>query len=249
MRRQGWLLAVAVGLCNSLVPACTHLATNAAPVQTTAKGDDFPPAVVQASPYHPPPNTFRRDARTEDGPSTTQPVNYPAPYRPEPPPLPALSPPAETPPEIIPVVHTLTGPAPMETPEEPLVTALRCYLNKHPADAIEALKRYDKPNQDVLIGLVPLAAGLTERNVTDATPQDLAHLLDRINNAVTPLRPRAALDIEKICFCREIKTFGVYDPWPEDHAFQAGVEDRPGELVQVYVELRNFTSEVQGPFY
>ena len=53
---------------------------------------------------------------------------------------------------------------------------------------------------------------------------------------------RAALDIEKICFCREIKTFGVYDPWPEDHAFQAGVEDRPGELVQVYVELRNFTS-------
>src|SRR5207248_8575554 len=138
---------------------------------------------------------------------TIKPIYYPAPV-PEPleSSVPMLPPPmivTEAVPEILPVVHTRSMPE--EKPEEPLVTALRCYLNKHPADALEALKRYDKPNQDVLIGLVPLAARLTERNVTDATPQDLAHLLDRINNAVTPLRPRAALDIEKICFCREIK--------------------------------------------
>lgn len=50
-------------------------------------------------------------------------------------------------------------------------------------------------------------------------------------------------------FCRRIRRFGDYDPLPADHAFQAGAGDRPGDFVQVYVELRNFTCCKHGPFY
>src|SRR5262249_13029809 len=34
--------------------------------------------------------------------------------------------------------------------EEPLLAALRCVLDKRPAEALEWLQRYDKPNQDLL---------------------------------------------------------------------------------------------------
>src|SRR5438270_13343669 len=96
MRRQGWLLAVAAGLCNGLVPACSHLATNAGsagPAQAAAKkGDDAPPASKQDSPYHALAGTGR-----DEGPSIIKPVFYQAPAveRPEPPPLPPLPPPEE----------------------------------------------------------------------------------------------------------------------------------------------------------
>src|SRR5436309_16054931 len=87
MRRQGWLLTIAAGLCNGLVPGCTHLATNAgtaSPVQSAAKGADSPSAPGQASPYHPLSTTVAgHDSRGGDGPTTIKPIYYPAPV-PEP---------------------------------------------------------------------------------------------------------------------------------------------------------------------
>src|SRR5262249_34569352 len=36
---------------------------------------------------------------------------------------------------------------------------------------------------------------------------------------------------------------------PENHTFQAGAPGKPGELVQLYVELRNFCSEPRSPYH
>jgi hypothetical protein len=55
--------------------------------------------------------------------------------------------------------------------------------------------------------------------------------------------------LEKVCFCRQIDNFGKYEPLPPDHPFRAGCGDRPGEFVQVYVELKNVTSRPCGPVY
>src|SRR5262249_36597033 len=61
------------------------------------------------------------------------------------------------------------------------------------------------------------------------------------------LRGRAPLELKRLCFCRLIDGFGMYEPLPPDHAFQAG------EGVQVYVEVRNFLSTCidssRGPAY
>src|SRR5205807_2620336 len=64
---------------------------------------------------------------------------------------------------------------PLDDP--PLVAALRCYLDRRPGDAIKWLERYERPNQDLLVGLLPLAARLTEGNLEKATPEEAAAML------------------------------------------------------------------------
>ena len=60
-------------------------------------------------------------------------------------------------------------------------------------------------------------------------------MLEELNSVMMPLRSQAALVIEKICFCQRIETFGIYEPLPADHRF------RPGDLVHIYAEVRNFS--------
>jgi hypothetical protein len=123
------------------------------------------------------------------------------------------------------------------------VAALRCYLDKRPAEAVAWLERYDPRNQELLLGLLPLAARLTQEDVRQASPQEAAALVAQLESLTAPLRPLAGITIGKMYFCRSIEKFGVFEPLPDDHVF------RPGEPVQVYVELRNFTSRPSGHTY
>jgi hypothetical protein len=136
---------------------------------------------------------------------------------------------------------------PTPTPDEPLVVALRELLNRHPAEALEQLRQYDPTDQELLRCLLPLAAHVARGGLEHAAPGEVSDVLDQLHGLERSLAPRAALRIDKMCFCRQIEDFGKYTRLPEDHAFSAGLEDQPGELVQVYVELRNFASEPSGP--
>jgi hypothetical protein len=144
--------------------------------------------------------------------------------------------PADPVPIAVPVVEA--KPKPVE--DAPVIMALRCLLNKRPAEAVAWVERYDKPSQELLLFLLPLAARLTEGGLQKADPAEVAHVVDQLEIATNELRPRAALTIEKMCFCWHIKEFGVYRPLPSDPEF------RPGELVQIYAELQNFTDEPHG---
>ena len=74
-------------------------------------------------------------------------------------------------------------------------------------------------------------------------------MLEQLRTLEGVLRPRAVLALDQVCFCRKVKDFGHYDPWPDNHVFQAGTADQHGERMQVYVEVRNFASRLNGPLY
>ncbi len=164
----------------------------------------------------------------------------------------APEPPPPPPPEVKPALAAFpAGPPPPapRPPDAPLVAALRCVLEKHPAEALPPLQCYDKADQEMLLVLLPLAARVGEGGLERISPEEMAAIVDQLHALALALRPRAALTLDKMCFCRQINNFGQYEPLPPDHPFQAGGGDRLGERVQVYVEVKNFTSRPCGPVY
>jgi hypothetical protein len=142
---------------------------------------------------------------------------------------------AELPPIALPRPEPLSRPA----QEVPLIAALRCFLDKRPDDAIAYLDHYDKPNQEVLLGVLPFLVRLTEQSLTQVSPREVAEIVNQLDTLQAPLEPHAELTIEKLCFCSAIDRFGVYQRLPDDRAF------RPGEWVQIYVEPKHFSSELR----
>lgn len=124
------------------------------------------------------------------------------------------------------------------TADPPLIDALRCFMvEKRPDAALDVLKRYDPENQNILLHLLPLTVRMTEGSLSQADPQEVATILDQLQGLMLALRPRAALVMDKACFCRQVRKFGVYEALAERPAF------RQGDLVEVYCELRNVSCE------
>jgi hypothetical protein len=121
--------------------------------------------------------------------------------------------------------------------DPPLVAALRCFVEKRPADAVVFLDHLDRTSQEMLLSLLPFAARLSESGPQRFSPQEAAAALAQLNNIETPLRQQAPLCIKKMCFCKNIKKYGVYDALPNEPTLH------PGDYVKVYAELQNFTSE------
>jgi len=114
---------------------------------------------------------------------------------------------------------------------------------KSPEEAIHQLMKYDKQTQDVLLPLLPLVARVSAGGLDRADPQELTLVMEQLESTLAALRPRAPFLLERMCFCREIGGYGNYLPLPADYTF------RPGELVEVYVEPRWFSSQRQGQHY
>jgi hypothetical protein len=131
----------------------------------------------------------------------------------------------------------------VKSEEPPLLAALRCMLDKHPEEAVARLKGYDKPNQDLMLGLLALMACLSEKNLEKSDPCEAALIVDQLHSLLVPLPSWVPLVIDQMGFCRRIEKYGVYEPLLEGHEF------RPGELVQIYVELRNFSTERRDRFF
>jgi len=122
--------------------------------------------------------------------------------------------------------------------DPPIVGALRCLLDKRPADAVALLKSYEQPNQDILLSLLPLAARLSEPcNEKHLRRAEATAMADQLEQLRAKVCTQAAFVLDKPCFCKSIDRFGVYEARPEGNRFMAGCP------VHVYVELRNFTSE------
>src|SRR5262249_15500228 len=113
------------------------------------------------------------------------------------------------------------------------MAVLRAYLEKRPDEAMELLTRYDKPNQDLLLCLVPLVVRLTEGSLRQADPHELAVMVEQLQSLLVPLRARAALAVDRLHFCRQ--TERGWEPWEAGHAF------RPGEVVWLYLRPHNYS--------
>jgi hypothetical protein len=242
MRRRHWL-----GALGGAAGACLFAGCLGGPAHRAVSHDFNAPVPDDAQAAGPPGalSTYHARLLAADGRGGKTPEEVLARVRldvkaPEPPP---------PPPELKPAAAVTPAPAPLPPPEAPLVAALRCVLEKHPAEAVSLLQRYDKADQELLLALLPLAARIGEGELERISPEEMAAILDRLHALILALRPRAALTLDKTCFCRQIDNFGRYEPLPPDHLFQAGGADRPGEFVQVYVEVKNVTSRPRGPFY
>lgn len=231
-RRSGdWLVGFA--LCGSLITACAHTAGN-------RNGPDPAPEVAPSPP----------DAAVPDS-SSGQPIldqcaqQSPAESTAQRPRIDILP---QVPPDVpstlpAPPVEDQRTEVPTTAPEAPtaketgLLAALRCFMNQRPVEALAHLKQYDSDSQSLLLCLMPLVVRLTESRLAEVKGKELALVIDQIDNTLDPLRARANLTIDQMCFCRSFQAFGVYDLLRDDHRFQ------PGEFVHVYVEIRNFASQ------
>lgn len=255
MTRRDWVWALAATLGVGPMPGCMHvLQTNSndrppAPVEQTASAKGSPPMAEAAgatSPYSmlppPPPEpvgcvtaTVIPPAQENNQVAAEQAVHYPTESN-SPVALPPATPMSSETPSPLPVPPGSPVPRVDSEPEPALVAALRCLMEKRPEDAAARLGELDKANREVLLCLLPLAVRLSQGALDRAAASELTVMVDQVEGAAAPLRQRAPLAIDKMCFCRRIDKFGQYEPLPDRRQF------RPGELVQVYAELRNFSS-------
>jgi hypothetical protein len=120
--------------------------------------------------------------------------------------------------------------------EPPVLAAVRAQVEGRPDKAIEALGALDKPNQEFVLALLPvLMRGATGDLVGD--PTGIAALVDQLQTTASQLEPRAALKLENVGFCRRVDGYGHYEPWPENQPY------RPYDRAQLYLEVRNLTSQ------
>jgi len=132
---------------------------------------------------------------------------------------------------------------------EPLTEALQCMLDNKHDDALRYLQTYDADNQELFQRLLPAMSLLSKKKLSDLSAAEIAVLHEQLYSLVGTLRPRTALEIGKMCFCEWVKDYGNYKPLPEGHAFAAASPNRLGDFVLLYVELRNFTSELRQGAY
>src|SRR5262249_10953592 len=82
-------------------------------------------------------------------------------------------------------------------PEAPLLQAMRAYTEGRPDRAIEIIRTLDKPNQDLILTLLPILARGASADLNN-DPATVGALVDQLHAAATRLEPRAALKIEKV---------------------------------------------------
>jgi hypothetical protein len=171
--------------------------------------------------------------------------------------LPHWQPPQHEPPRQLPIPRDSQPPQPLPPPEPevPLVRALY-YLVKGDHEGAEAalahLKRYDQPTQDVIKPVLLALADLNSKSVAQLSQEELTILQDQLEGSLLALRARSRLVIQKMVLCEQIAGFGQYKPLdPETHRFLPACKDtgRPGEMVQIYVELCNVGSVRSGQAY
>lgn len=225
-----------VALLAAPLPACLHISAPTATPITTPEQPAKIAEAAKAAPLPPPAPPKMEFAVLPRVPGTVVPTR------------PTATPPPNTvtqkPPAPRPPVQTVTGaePAPLPfthvapPPEAPLLAAVRAYTEGRPQQAIEIIRTLDKPNQDLVLALLPILARGASADLTN-DPATVAALVEQLRAAATRLEPRAALRVEKAAFCREVSGFGRFTPWPDNQPY------RPNAQAQLYLEVRNLGSQ------
>jgi hypothetical protein len=134
---------------------------------------------------------------------------------------------------------------------EPLVEALQCFFEDRSNEALQFLRNYDQPTQEIAMRLLPILKIMTQKPMNQFTPTEVAVLNDQVQSLSDSLRPFSSLAIDKAWYCQRLESFGNYQPLPEGegHAFLSSTSNRPGDWVQLCVELRNLANEFKNGVY
>lgn len=256
-RRYVWLL-LHLTLGAAALPGCSHtllgrLGDKDCPCTASDEPAAHPKSFSTATPSRPEiqarsvsaevtQQTSNKLARTEDVIAAQTPARAPSPRS-----VPAqptgfgtpgtvriTQPEKEPPPTIV---------VPKAAPRAPLVEALQCMLDDRHQEALKHLRAYDQETQEIFLRILPPLTVFARKRLDQLAPQEVAVLNDQLCSLLTTLRPRTELAIDRLCFVRQVKGYGLYDPLPPGHAFLAPSGRALGDLVVLYVELRNFCSE------
>jgi hypothetical protein len=118
--------------------------------------------------------------------------------------------------------------------EPPLLAVVRAYTEGR-VERSEIIRTLDKPNQDLVLALLPILARGTGTDL-GKDPATVAALVEQLHALAARLEPAAALRIDKVAFCKEVSGFGRFVPWPENQPY------RPNAQAQLYLEVRNIGS-------
>jgi len=253
MTRQTWQLIVGLGWCVSMLSACsptsissrcgwlhpdqapTQLTNNGQPPIQSAEEESEPNSPANPLPFPriippPPPLQKPQDSTAVVGPPPLVDLT-----KPSPPPKPSPNP------DPNPAAHQEVSPE----FNNALVVALNYMLKGQAPKAMESLKAYSPATQEYLWELLPILECLDKKGDKPLTAVDILKLQKQLENLMQTLRSRADLVIDKMCFCECIKGYDNYEPLPEGYEFKPtqGNGKRPGDLVQIYLQLRNFGSK------
>jgi hypothetical protein len=109
--------------------------------------------------------------------------------------------PVETPGSMVPEL----APQPKLVKEEPLMAAVRAYIENKPEQAVEHLKALDRPNQDLMLQLIPAMVRTSQTNFANLNPHDAGMTAQQFESVANTFARRASLTIEKTAFCRSVK--------------------------------------------
>jgi hypothetical protein len=160
-----------------------------------------------------------------------------------------IPPPPAMPPELPGVENPPTPEKPKEEkprdekPKDPLCSALECYREDRPLEARKHLDSFPPAHRELLTSLLPIVARLGD---AETRPQPVADLVTTLERLAQSLRARSGLSMDKLCYVRSAEGFGVYEPLSSGHTFRPGGAGRPGDLVQLYAELKNFLCVCSG---
>jgi hypothetical protein len=128
-------------------------------------------------------------------------------------------------------------------PDPALVSALRCFLERRPVEAVESLKAYDKASQEFLLPMLPIAARVAEGGFNKVDAADATVFVSQLDQLREMLARRSNLLITQMRLCQRVRGFGVYEPWGDDHPFE------PRQSMDIYVEVQNFSNQRGGNGY
>jgi hypothetical protein len=121
--------------------------------------------------------------------------------------------------------------------ESPLLGAVRAFAEGKPEKAFTAIAGLDRPNQDLILAILPVLARAANPNLA-ADPAANAMMIEQLSTASERLEPIAALRIDNALFCRSAWGFRRYEPLPANRPYL------PNHKAQLYLEVRNLVSEL-----
>jgi hypothetical protein len=112
-------------------------------------------------------------------------------------------------------------------------------IGERPEDALEPIPGIDNSEKEFLQKLLWAQVNYFDLTGTPEPDKRATATIEQLDAAIRSLQSRAQLKLKHLALCRQIQTFGNYEPF-EKNTFS------PGQSALLYVEIQNFTSRPTG---
>jgi hypothetical protein len=120
----------------------------------------------------------------------------------------------------------------------PLTAALADFQANKPDAAVKHLEAFDKPNQELLLQLIPTLVQVSRLNLMQPDAEETATLAKQFESAAAIIAKRSKLTVRKTILCDGVSAFGKYTPVADPMALMRGT------TYLMYVEVGNVPSSL-----